>query len=325
MVVVILYNAVESGSSADELDVLNQLDAVSKALSSLGYEVEALPLTLNLSAAAAELTKKRPAFVFNLVETVDSAGRLIYFAPALLEHLKIPFSGADSEAMFLTTNKLLTKERLKAAELPTPEWFVHMHPPPPSYIHGDITYIIKPVWEDASVGIDGHAALAAADKIAAVLKEHYDSSASCFAEKYIHGREFNLSVLSSQSGPEVLPAAEIEFIDFPADRPKIVDYKAKWETESFEYKHTVRRLDFPEKDKLLIDQMRVMALKCWQVFNLRGYARVDFRVDSEGRPWILEINANPCISPDSGFVAACEKAGLTFKEVIERIIWDLPH
>ena len=65
-----------------------------------------------------------------------------------------------------------------------------------------------------------------------------------------------------------------------------------------------------------------IALQCWKLFELRGYARVDFRVDAHNRPWVLEVNANPCISPDSGFVAASQKAGLTFEQVIDRIITD---
>ena len=65
-----------------------------------------------------------------------------------------------------------------------------------------------------------------------------------------------------------------------------------------------------------------MALRCWRLFKLSGYARVDFRVDSGNRPWVLEINANPCLSPDSGFFAAAARAGLSFREVVKRIVDD---
>ena len=69
-------------------------------------------------------------------------------------------------------------------------------------------------------------------------------------------------------------------------------------------------------------KMADMAGKCWDLFGLRGYGRVDFRVDEEGRPWVLEVNANPCLSPDAGFVAAAFKGGLGFEGVIKRIIQD---
>jgi D-alanine-D-alanine ligase len=65
-----------------------------------------------------------------------------------------------------------------------------------------------------------------------------------------------------------------------------------------------------------------LAIACWHHFGLRGYARVDFRVDGHGRPWILEVNPNPCLSLDAGFAAAIERAGMTYDEAIGRIVQD---
>ena len=143
-----------------------------------------------------------------------------------------------------------------------------------------------------------------------------------FAEAYIAGREFNLSVLAGPDGPEVLPPAEIHFVDYPDDRPRIVGYRAKWDSDSFEYHHTPRSFDFPPPDAPLLAELCRLARACWDLFGLRGYARVDFRVDETGQPWVLEINANPCLSPDAGFGAAAERAGLSFPAVIARILAD---
>ncbi|TFG95506.1 MAG: hypothetical protein E4H13_13325, partial [Calditrichales bacterium] len=155
------------------------------------------------------------------------------------------------------------------------------------------------------------------------INSHPHRNGEWFVESYIPGREFNISILADNGKPEVLPVAEIEFVDFPPDKPMIVDYRAKWETDSFEYQHTVRSFDFPDTDESLFAELRVITAKCWEIFDLRGYARVDFRVDENGKPWVLEINANPCISPDSGFVAAAERAGINFNTVIKRIINDM--
>src|SRR5208282_3020872 len=89
---------------------------------------------------------------------------------------------------------------------------------------------------------------------------------------------------------------------------------------SFEYANTPRRFEFPAEDEPLLQVLTSMSRKCWQEFELRGYARVDFRVDNAGRPWVLEINTNPCISPDAGFMAAAVRAGLSIEEVVRRII-----
>jgi D-alanine-D-alanine ligase len=113
------------------------------------------------------------------------------------------------------------------------------------------------------------------------------------------------------------------FIGFPENKLKILDYRAKWEEGSREYETTVRNYDFPASDAPLIEELGKIALRCWDTFGLNGYARVDFRVDEAGRPFVLEINANPCIAPDSGFVAAAAVSKLGYEELIGRIVQNL--
>jgi len=120
-----------------------------------------------------------------------------------------------------------------------------------------------------------------------------------------------------------MPPAEMVFHNSWDDKPKIVDFRAKWEEGSFEYENTIR--DFPgdQLNPLLKQRIDEIALKCWKIFDLKGYARVDIRVDSNDIPYVIEVNANPCMSPDSGLVAATRAAGLAFTDVLSRIINDL--
>jgi len=144
---------------------------------------------------------------------------------------------------------------------------------------------------------------------------------SWFAEKYINGREFNLSLLAGADGsPHVLPPAEILFEGYNNGKPRIVGYRAKWNEDSYEYHHTPRSFNFPAFDESLLIRLKEMAIKCWHLFGLRGYARVDFRVDEKGKPFILEVNINPCLSPDAGYAAALAQAGISYTEAIERIL-----
>ena len=110
--------------------------------------------------------------------------------------------------------------------------------------------------------------------------------------------------------------------DTKQDRLRLIGYRAKWDEESYEYHHTPRRFDFERHDRSLLQSLKRTTLKCWRLFELTGYARVDYRVDRDGIPWILEINSNPCLSPDSGFTAATRQAGLRYEEVIGRIVED---
>ena len=148
------------------------------------------------------------------------------------------------------------------------------------------------------------------------------SGRTCFAEQFIDGRELTVTLLAGPGGPEAHPPVEIDFTGFPPEKPRIVGYRAKWRDDSFEYRQTPRRFDFDPSDGPLLDELRRLAEDCWRLFSLRGWARVDFRVDQAGRPWILEVNANPCLSPDAGFAAALRRASIPFETAIQRILDD---
>lgn len=324
MNIVIAHNPIGEHAPEDERDVLVQAEEVSKALYSLGYQPLCVPFELTGDTFAKHMQEIRPACIFNLVESVDGDARLIHIAPSYFDHLGIPYTGGSAQAMFLTTDKVLSKQFMTLNYIATPAWFVPGHAPAVT-LDFPGTYIIKALWEEASVGIDSDSVVRAVDledleRLVAQRSEKLGES--CFAEHYIEGREFNISLLAGDSGPDVLPAAEIRF-DLPEGSRNIVDYRAKWEHDSIEYQGTKRSFDFPTHDSVLIETLASIALQCWECFGLTGYNRVDFRVDANGKPFVLEINANPCISPDSGFVAAARRFGLTYPMIIDRIIHEV--
>ncbi len=331
MRIVVVHNAVSETDRTDDLDVLDQAGNVALGLSHLGHQVGVMGCTLNLEQILAGIVSHKPQAVFNLVESLGGRGRLIHVFPCLLEAWGIPFTGAPAQAMRATSDKIAAKHRLTGAGLPTPAW---IGPFPsdapgkssaPGVLPPGTTWIVKSVWEHASLGLGSDALVTATEQpdLEDIFRRRAQSlGGQCFAECYVEGREFNLSLLAHRDGPEVLPAAEILFESFGSDRPRILDYRAKWEEGSFEYRHTPRRFDFPLQDEVLLDQLRELSLSCWKLFGLRGYARVDFRVDAQGRPFILEVNANPCLSPNAGYVAALDRAGIGLPEALERILED---
>jgi D-alanine-D-alanine ligase len=117
-----------------------------------------------------------------------------------------------------------------------------------------------------------------------------------------------------------LPVAEIEFVDYPPGMPRIVGYEAKWQPDSFAYTHTVRTFPQGAAAAPLLERVRRLALAAWRACGLAGYGRVDLRLDERGRPHVLEVNANPCLAADAGFMAAAERAGLTAADVVARIV-----
>jgi D-alanine-D-alanine ligase len=326
MNITILHNRITDNPSPDELDVLEQVRSVTHALKSLNHSVNTLPFDLDCTTAKQALLKRKPDRVFNLVESVDGYGALLHFAPALIETLQIPYTGCPADAIYLTSNKLLAKQLLSASGLMTPAWSYparnnHNY----SAVNGAGKWIIKSVWEHASVGLDESSVVVArntAELCKAVQGKKEVYGGEWFAEQFIDGREFNIALLGRENGVEVLPPAEILFQQFTPDKPGIVDYRAKWVPDSPEYQNTPRSFDFLESDYPLLSKLQHIARQCWSLFHLRGYARVDVRVDEKSVPLILEINANPCLSLDAGYAAAVDRHGMSYSNAIQRILSD---
>jgi D-alanine-D-alanine ligase len=328
MKIAILHDSVSEADAPDARDVMVQADAVAQALKALGHRVCRMACTPNLAALQATLRRGKVEAVFNLVESINGQGRLIHLPLFCLDAMGMPYSGARAEAMLLTSNKTMAKRWMAAAGISTPAW---VGPWPgtgqgsgsASSQHG--TWIIKSVWEHASIGLGPHSLIenASPAEVFPLLETRaVELGGACFAERFIAGREFNLSLLAGPGGPQVLPPAEIVFEGYTDDMPRIVDYRAKWDDAAFEYHHTPRRVGFDAADRDLLTRLQALARRCWDHFELRGYARVDFRVDEAGRLWVLEINANPCLSPDAGFAAALERAGIPYAAAVARIVAD---
>jgi len=324
--VLILFDEPRPGARADELDSVVQAHAVAEALATLGHEARLCGVSLDLAALQRGLEADRPDLVFNLVESLGGHGRLIHLVPALLEALRVPFTGAHARAMAFSSDKHLAKMVLRAADLPTPEErsldeLRAQRAPLPG------RWILKSVHEHASVGLDEDSVVSGADPqfLARELERRLPSlGGEGFAERFIDGREFNLAVLDSGvrgAPPLSLPPAEIIFEGYDASKPKVVGWRAKWDESSYEFHHTPRRFDFPREDGPLLAELVELARGAWRAFDLTGWARVDFRVDdATGRPTILEVNANPCLSPDAGYAAALARGGLDLPRALERIL-----
>lgn len=300
---------------ADDRDTLVQAEVVERALGELGYACRRVHLAPSYVDGAAALSRLAPVLVFNLVESMGGAGGRLHLAPALVEALGLRLTGAGSVAMAASTDKVLTKRILRGAGLATPDWRAKA-PPPDGW-----RWIVKPVDEDASLGIGPEnvsSDTAALSRLAAEREKTVGGR--WFYERYVDGREFNVSLLEDGGRFTALPVAEIRFDAFASGAPRIVDYAAKWQPDTWAFSNTPRSFDLPPKDATLVKSVTALALRSAAVLGLRGYARVDVRLDNAGRPWVLEVNANPCLSPDAGFAAAAAQAGLGMTEVVARIL-----
>lgn len=313
--IAILHNRISSGSP-DELDVLSQRDLVKTSLIKLGYKVSCHETGNDPMDVATSIWMENSELVFNLVESVWDKDELIYVMPAILNSMRIPYTGVSLESLFITTNKILTKQMLTLAGIKTPD---HYRIDMINALKPNRQYFFKPIWGDASVGIINEPVFTTADRkmvkdLSSWSSKHY------FIEEYIDGREFNVAMLAGSKGPEILPIAEMVFKEFYHDKPKVLGYRAKWIADSDEYKNTDRAFDTLDAEPEIEATIRNISMDVWKLFDLKGYVRIDFRVDRSGQVFVIEVNGNPCISPDSGFVAAALRGGYNIETMIKRIV-----
>jgi D-alanine-D-alanine ligase len=321
MKIAIVYNRPAKTGEANwqaSQDVLQQVEAVKKSLLELRVDCVTIPFDRDVAPFLATVKQEKIEGIFNLCESVDDDSQLIGHPAAFFELLGLPFTGSGSLALMLSTDKLLSKRQLAAAGLRTPDYLSYDGGDPATLLEFPLPAIIKPRFEDASIGIDQESIVLKKKELNVKLPAFFQKYGPLLLEQFIGGREFNISFFGSPKA-HILPIAEIDFSSFPKELHKIVGYRAKWDEEAFEYHNTGRI--FPQKLPPLLERnLRMMASGAYKLFMLRDYGRIDLRVDDLGKVYVLEANANPCLSPDAGFVAAAAQSKMNYTDIIHAFV-----
>ncbi|RJX30417.1 MAG: D-alanine--D-alanine ligase [Desulfurivibrio sp.] len=321
MKIAIVYNQpAETGGAnwQSSQDVLQQVEAVEQSLAELAMPAVRLPFDHDLRTFLAVLRQEQVDAVFNLCESVDDNAQLAGHPAAVFELLGLPFTGSGSLSLMLTTDKLLAKRQLAAAGLATPAFFTYDGDRFATLPEIALPAIIKPRFEDASIGIDQESVVFKKKELQAKLPDFYARYGPLLVEQFIAGREFNISLFGYPTA-RVLPVAEIDFSSFPQDLHRIVGYRAKWDANAFEFHHTPRL--FPQDLPVVAERnLRKVATGAFKLFMLRDYGRIDVRMDERGKVYVLEANANPCLSPDAGFVAAAAQCRMNYTAMVKEFV-----
>lgn len=321
MKIAIVYNRPAQTGEANwqsSQDVLQQVEAVERSLRELDVDCLSIPFDRDIAAFIATVKEEKIEAIFNLCESVDDDARLIGHPAAVFELLGLPFTGSGSFSLMLTTDKLLSKRQLAAAGFRTPDYLAYDGGDMSALLDFALPAIIKPRLEDASIGIDQDSIVFKKKELKEKLPVFYKKYGPLLLEQFIDGREFNISLFGYPTA-HTLPVAEIDFSTFPKELQKIVGYRAKWDENAFEY-HNTRRL-FPQKLPHLLERnLRKVATGAFKLFMLRDYGRIDMRMDDLGKIYVLEANANPCITPDAGFIAAAGQCKMSFTDIVRDFI-----
>jgi D-alanine-D-alanine ligase len=323
--IAVLYNACHHPIKGEPKDLLADIgvvscaQAVTAAFERLGYQVVQVPIHNDVEVA---LGPYPPTdwLVFNLGEGLE--GRLFEEARIAwaLEAMGYCFTGSGGDAIARSVHKARAKSLLGASGVTTPSWWLFRHPEEISALVGDFPFplIVKPVAEDASIGIASeavvHTAEALCERVAYVV-ERYRQEA--LVEVFVDGREFNIALWGDPL--QVLPLAEIDFAAFESPYARIVSFAAKWESDSFEYHHTP--VVCPASvDADLSGYISDIARRAWATIGCRGYARVDMRLGKDDVLHVVEVNCNPDLSPDAGFCRAAREAGYSYEDTVVHIL-----
>ena len=291
--------------------------SIKKALGDI-QDVKIVPLSKD---AYHQIKAEKPDVIFNLCDTgFRDDYNLEPHVAAMFDILNVPYTGSNYFTLALCQNKARTKDILTYNEILTPKFQVFTAAE--RKINPELKYplIVKPIREDGSVGIRERSVVVNEEQ----LKEEIDHITTFYkqqalVEEFIEGREFNISLIGNKR-PVVLPISEIDFSQMPEHLPNIVSYRAKWVKQSTMYKKTpvICPANIDEKISKLIEEK---AKKCYKIFGCRGYARIDSRYENQtGKLYILEINPNPDISEDAGITRAAKTAGMSYADLISRII-----
>jgi len=320
MKIAILYNIVDESEYMDA-ECLIQLNELETALKELNINYEKFIFTSDLSEIAKKLLEYRPNLAFNFIENSPDLPEIDHLPPLLLEGLNIPYTGGNAVSFIMTTNKLLAKQNFNKFGIATPEWRESNTFDLNIQENFESPLIIKNYLYDSSYGISQKSIVHNTKELLNFLEsDDKGVKNNWFAERYIEGREFNVSLLSCSGKPKTLPIAEL-FLS-KTEEFSIYDYSSKWDKNSGKYWEIERTFEFDEKDYNLLEELKQISLKCWDIFKLKGYARIDYRVDKNNKIWVLEINVNPAFAKDAGFIAAAEKMGLSYNDIVSHMIKD---
>jgi D-alanine-D-alanine ligase len=308
------------GLSEKEVQTFKREHGVVQALLELGHQVVVLGVSDDLVPIRRIVEDWHPHIIFNLLMEFQDVGAHQVHVASYLELLNLPYTGCNPAGILLTRDKPLAKKILRYHRIPTPAFAVF---PRGKKVHVTrslrFPLFVKPAEEEASFGIAQASLVSdveqARERVAFV---HESVGMDAIAEEYIDGRELTISVLGNKR-LVTFPVWEMFFRDLSAGAAPIATARVKWDLE---YQKQLGIEVGPAKSlpQKIAQRISRLAKRAFRIFNLSGYARLDLRLDADGHVFVIEVNATPDITYDEDFAASAEAAGLSYPQLLQRIL-----
>lgn len=303
----------------ENLTPMEEYEMMAKKLSRAGLDAYTLNIKDNFQAIIDDINQHKPDVVFNFVEIYKEIARYEMNIVGLYELLGISYTGAPPLALANCQSKALTKRILSEYGIRTPRFKVFRRKLKAYKSHLKYPVIVKPAYEDASVGIENESIVSSETELKERIEyvfQHFNQPALC--EEFIDGRELNVAVLGDKN-PKVLPISEIDFKKMPDHLYNIVSYQAKWDPLHESYHKTIPIC--PAKlPRRVEEKAKKMALAAFKVMGVRDYSRVDMRLSKDNHLYVLEVNPNPDLTEGAGFMRSAATSGLSYTAALKKIV-----
>lgn len=308
----------DQDNDLSEREFLNQIEEIKKIISRKYSTVNTLAINSDIKSAINKILTFSPDAIFNFVESIEGNTNYESYIAGVFDLLGTEYTGNSPMTLGNCLLKSRTKQILKSYGINTPNHFTAELNQFPTESEFTLKFpvILKLLREDASIGISEFSVVNDFNSMIARLKYLFDSfNQEVLIEEYIDGRELNVAILGNQ----ILPISEISFETLPDDLPKIITYEAKWSQDSIYYKNTIPKCP-TELEPKLEEKIKNIAWTAFEALDCRDYARVDIRLNKNNVPYVIEVNPNPDISPDTGFVRSAAAANINYEQLLITIL-----
>ena len=292
---------------------------VIETLREMGHEVRVLGVHDDLAGIRPAAGFFEPHIVFNLMEAFAGVTTFDQNVVSYLELLRLRYTGCNPRGLIFARDKALSKKLLAYHRIPVPDFSVVRYgrkPALPKKMHFPL--IVKSLFFEASAGISQASVVEDEEQLDRRVQFIHESlGTAAIVEQFVDGRELYVGVLGNER-LDVLPVWEMSFAQMPENRWRIATERVKWNTQY--QKRNGIMTNAAKLDTAAVDHIQRIAKRAYRALDLNGYARIDLRMDEEGRAYVLEANPNPNLAYGEDFAESAETNGISYERLLERII-----
>ena len=293
---------------------------VTSTLVDMGHDLHVLGLKDDLGLIRQTVDQFKPHIAFNLMEAFHEVGAFDMNVVSYLELLRLSYTGCNPRGMVLSRDKALSKKLMAYHRIPVPEFAVFRRGlaiKRPRRLKFPV--IVKSLTQEASIGISQASVVEDDTKLRERVQFVHESVATdAIAERFIEGRELYVGVIGNER-LQVFPVWEMEFSKMPEGVHRIATDRVKWSVK-YQDKHGIKTSAAKKLPNGMAEAIQRLARRVYRTLEMSGYARMDLRMDEDGKAYVLEANANPQLAFGEDFAESAERAGIPYEDLLQRIL-----